>query len=94
MSTSDSGTRDLPAIAAPGLVGRERELAALRAALSDPPAVVLIEGEAGIGKTRLADELAGSGCCRRLVRLFDSPSRSGRWWTRSDRRPRTSAGSA
>ncbi|WP_328907666.1 AAA family ATPase [Streptomyces sp. NBC_00234] len=39
------------------MIGRERELAALRAALSGPPVVVLVEGEAGIGKSRLVQEL-------------------------------------
>src|SRR5262245_26512063 len=43
-------------------VGRERELRALLAALDDALAgrgrLVLLEGEPGIGKTRLADELA------------------------------------
>jgi len=40
----------------PGFVGRERELAALNSALAVPPAVVLVEGETGIGKTRLIAE--------------------------------------
>ncbi|MBO0882107.1 MAG: AAA family ATPase, partial [Mycobacterium sp.] len=43
-------------ITAPGFVGRDGELAALRTVLGKPPAVVLVEGEAGIGKTRLVRE--------------------------------------
>lgn len=41
-------------------VGRGRELELLTAALRDPPAVVLIEGEAGIGKSRLVGEAAAA----------------------------------
>lgn len=41
----------------PDLVGRERELDELRRALSRPPAVILLDGEAGIGKSRLLREL-------------------------------------
>jgi DNA-binding NarL/FixJ family response regulator len=39
------------------LIGRERELAALLEAATGPPSVVLVEGEAGVGKTRLVQEL-------------------------------------
>lgn len=44
------------AISAPGFVGRDRELADLDSALAGGPAVVLIEGEAGIGKSALLRE--------------------------------------
>ncbi|MBB4914055.1 helix-turn-helix transcriptional regulator [Streptosporangium saharense] len=39
--------------ASPDLIGRGGELRALVEAMTRPPAVVLVEGEAGIGKTRL-----------------------------------------
>lgn len=39
-------------------VGRARELDLLLAALRHPPAIVLVEGEAGIGKSRLVREAA------------------------------------
>lgn len=45
-------------IVSPTLVGRDEELQRLLPALARPPAVVVIEGEAGIGKTRLVAELA------------------------------------
>jgi DNA-binding CsgD family transcriptional regulator len=42
------------------LIGRAAELAQLRAAARRPPAVVVVEGDAGVGKTRLVrDWLAG-----------------------------------
>ncbi|WP_307871825.1 AAA family ATPase [Micromonospora sp. U21] len=45
------------------LVGRQREIAALRAALAraraGEPSTVLVGGEAGVGKTRLLEEFAG-----------------------------------
>ncbi|MEH0981389.1 ATP-binding protein [Micromonospora sp. CPCC 205556] len=44
----------------PRFVGRDREVAALGGALGQPPAVVLIDGEAGIGKTRLLREFLAS----------------------------------
>jgi predicted ATPase len=43
-------------MSAPAFAGREHELAALTAALAGPGAVVLVEGEAGIGKSRLIRE--------------------------------------
>lgn len=46
-------------LVSPTLVGRAAELAQLAATLSAPPAVAVVEGEAGIGKTRLVTELAG-----------------------------------
>jgi DNA-binding CsgD family transcriptional regulator/tetratricopeptide (TPR) repeat protein len=52
----------------PGFVGRERELAALADALAGPPSLVLVEGEAGIGKSRLvAESLAREPGPRPLV---------------------------
>ena len=42
----------------PPLVGRDEELHRLVAAVANPPGVAVIEGEAGIGKTRLVGELA------------------------------------
>ena len=51
---------------APAFVGREREVAALTDALARSPAVVLVEGEAGICKSRLLQEwMAGAPHLRR-----------------------------
>lgn len=56
-------TRSSPpqsSVRASGLVGREAEITALTGALTHSPALVLVEGEAGIGKTRLLREFLGS----------------------------------
>ncbi|GAB2503757.1 LuxR family transcriptional regulator [Promicromonospora xylanilytica] len=45
-----------PTVSAPRFVGRERELSALSDAVNRPPAIVLLEGEAGLGKSRLLQE--------------------------------------
>jgi DNA-binding CsgD family transcriptional regulator len=44
------------AVSAPRFTGRERELAGLTGGLAVPGAVVLVEGELGIGKSRLVSE--------------------------------------
>ncbi|MDG4766669.1 AAA family ATPase [Solwaraspora sp. WMMD406] len=61
-----SGSVDAPlAISAPTFVGRDREMAALVAALARPaPVVALVEGEAGIGKSRLVREVLGAAPAR------------------------------
>ncbi|MFE0461548.1 ATP-binding protein, partial [Kitasatospora sp. NPDC058965] len=64
--------RDMADGAAPGgrfrMVGRRRELDQLLAAVREVPAVVLVEGEAGIGKSRLIREASfGWGRERRQV---------------------------
>jgi DNA-binding CsgD family transcriptional regulator len=56
-------------ISAPAFVGRGGQVDVLQRALSRPPAVVLIEGEAGIGKSRLVQELLASPRMRDLPAL-------------------------
>ncbi|MEV4535873.1 AAA family ATPase [Asanoa sp. NPDC049518] len=56
------------AVRAPRFTGRDHEVAAIAQALAGPPAAVLIEGEAGMGKSRLVRELLTS----------TTPPRSGR----------------
>jgi DNA-binding CsgD family transcriptional regulator/tetratricopeptide (TPR) repeat protein len=53
------GPRDVGTVlvSRPRFVGRHRDLATVRDALAQSPAVVLIEGEAGIGKSRLLREV-------------------------------------
>ena len=51
------------------LVGRERELELLVETATSPPAVTLVEGEAGVGKTRLVSEALGSPALSRRRRL-------------------------
>ncbi|MBM9506182.1 helix-turn-helix transcriptional regulator [Actinacidiphila acididurans] len=48
----------------PEFVGRERETAEIERALAAPPAVVWIEGEAGIGKSRLLREYLATPAAR------------------------------
>lgn len=52
--------RDRAGVLAPGFVCRDAELAAAARALGHHPALVLIEGEPGIGKSRLVQELLAS----------------------------------
>ena len=54
--TSAAADGSRPTVTTPAFVGRDREVAALTGALAQAPAVVLIEGEAGIGKSRLLQE--------------------------------------
>lgn len=51
------------------MVGRERELSLLASVFSRPTAVVFVEGEAGVGKTRLVQE-ATRALCDRGVRVL------------------------
>jgi len=55
----------LSVVCQPQLVGRGPELAALGAVLASPPAVALIQGEAGIGKSRLLQEFLASPAGKR-----------------------------
>jgi DNA-binding CsgD family transcriptional regulator len=67
-------------LTSPVLVGREQELASLLETILHGPAVALVEGEAGVGKTRLVQELADRpelnrhhrlrGHCHRLSEPF------------------------
>jgi len=54
----------------PGLIGRERELELLARTASAPPALISVEGEAGVGKSRLVREaLRASGAAGRHLLL-------------------------
>ena len=67
------------------LVGRDDELSMLQAALdaarSARPTIALLVGEAGIGKTRLADEAAVMARADGMRVLLGEPTRRGanRW---------------
>jgi DNA-binding CsgD family transcriptional regulator/tetratricopeptide (TPR) repeat protein len=68
------GRRDrVSVVSPPEFVGRVGELAVLAEALASPPAVVLIEGEAGIGKSRLVREFWASSRAPRLVAVAACP---------------------
>ncbi|GAA1946718.1 ATP-binding protein [Kitasatospora viridis] len=58
-----------------GFVGRQRELDRLLAAVRRPPAVVLVEGEAGIGKSRLVAEALAAGAEGQVLTGFCHPLR-------------------
>lgn len=67
---STRGTRPGRRPSSAVLVGREIELRRLVEAVTNPPAVVLVDGEAGIGKSRLVCELAReAGVSNRRVLL-------------------------
>ncbi len=51
----------------PRMVGRDHELKLLRSALRVAPGVVLVVGEAGVGKTRLVSEVAAEHPARWLI---------------------------
>ena len=68
-ATERNASGSVPSIGAPGFVGRERELAALAQALDGGPSVILVEGEAGIGKSRLLREFLASAAGQRLHAL-------------------------
>ena len=67
-------------LASPVLVGRDAELDSLVGVASDPPALIVVEGEAGVGKTRLIEELLAApglevphrylGACQPLLEPF------------------------
>ncbi|HEX2118596.1 MAG TPA: BTAD domain-containing putative transcriptional regulator, partial [Acidimicrobiales bacterium] len=71
-----------PALAPTGtaLVGRDHELAVLVAALdeaADDARFVVIEGEPGIGKTRLADEVRGLAAARGAIAVWGRSDEGG-----------------
>ncbi len=58
----------------PAFVGRDSEVAAVVTALRNAPAMVLVEGEAGVGKTRLVREcLASPSMAGRTVMVAGCP---------------------
>lgn len=67
-------TQSRKAVASPVLAGRTSELTLLVDALADPPAVAFVDGEAGIGKTRLLREcLCAKPLAGRTVLVANCP---------------------
>src|SRR5215472_16010969 len=65
--TERDGTVRVATVGVPVFTGRDHELEALASVLASPPAVVLIEGEAGIGKSRLVAEYVRASGIRAVV---------------------------
>ncbi len=64
------GPHEIGRLSSRTLIGRDREQRLLLAAVTHPPALVLVEGEAGVGKSRLVRETLASSeveSCRVLV---------------------------
>lgn len=57
VSVAASASNVLRPLISPIVVGREQELTALHEAAANTPSLVVVEGEAGVGKTRLVAEL-------------------------------------
>jgi predicted ATPase len=55
-----------------GFVGRERELSRLRVALGGDTRLVLVVGDAGVGKTRFAGEGLRRAAAQGMVTLWGS----------------------
>src|SRR5712691_529121 len=75
-ATTGMHEKSAPLVLRPGrgpLIGRQRELTALDEVLGEVragrPAVVLLSGEPGIGKSRLLDEFPAAGQARDLIVL-------------------------
>jgi len=66
------GRRGLGRLSSPTLIGRERELRLLVDAALSPPALILVEGEAGVGKSRLVSEALADPALRERRVLFGS----------------------
>lgn len=57
-------------LTSPVLVGREKELSVLVEAAAEAPSIVTIEGEAGVGKSRLVSELLAAEALKAHTRLL------------------------
>lgn len=67
MSVTAERANPVPWLSAPRFIGRAHELELLTRALADRPAAVLVEGEAGVGKSRLIREYLKTTGRRTLV---------------------------
>ena len=72
-NAATEGESSTVVIGAPALTGRAHELAALTRALGSPPTVVAVEGEAGIGKSRLLSEFLASSAAPERFLLASCP---------------------